>query len=99
MPQPSAMWNLSGKFGPEQWNNPTPCAGWTVRTLVGHLIAGRRVYCGLLNGVPAATLRPMLERQSEALGTTQFRGAKVLCNRFARHSQNPGRWSEPCIIP
>jgi uncharacterized protein (TIGR03083 family) len=68
---------LVAQVGPEQWDIPTPCAEWSVRTLVGHLIAGRQVYRGLLKSVPAATLRPMLERQSEAAGShpaTALRG-------------------------
>jgi uncharacterized protein (TIGR03086 family) len=60
---------LVGQVGPEQWGNPTPCTEWTVRTLVGHLIAGTQGYCELLKGAPAARLRSMLERQSEAVGT------------------------------
>jgi Mycothiol maleylpyruvate isomerase N-terminal domain len=59
---------LVAQVEPEQWDIPTPCAEWSVRTLVGHLIAGRQVYCELLMGVPA-TLRPMLKQQSEAVGT------------------------------
>ena len=35
---------------PEQWTNPTPCSEWTVRALVGHLIAGTQGYCELLKG-------------------------------------------------
>jgi Mycothiol maleylpyruvate isomerase N-terminal domain len=31
---------LAGQVGPDQWSDPTPCTEWTVRTLVGHLIAG-----------------------------------------------------------
>jgi uncharacterized protein (TIGR03086 family) len=59
---------LVAQVGPEQWNNPTPCAGWNVRTLVGHLIAGRHGYCALLQGAPATTVRSLLSRQSEAAG-------------------------------
>lgn len=69
---------LVAHVGPEQWDIRTPCAESSVRSLVGHLITGRQAYCELLRGVPAATLRPMLERQRKALGTTQFRGVKVL---------------------
>jgi len=60
---------LVGQVRPEQWDNPTPCTEWNVRTLVGHLIAGMRGYCELLNGAPAAELRSTLEHQSEAVGT------------------------------
>lgn len=59
---------LVGQVGPEQWNNATPCTEWNVRTPVGHLIAGMQGYCELLSGAPAATLRSMLEQQSEAAG-------------------------------
>jgi len=59
---------LVGQVRPEQWDNPTPCTEWNVRTLVGHLIAGMQGYCELLNGAPATKLRSMLEHQSEAVG-------------------------------
>jgi uncharacterized protein (TIGR03086 family) len=26
--------------GPTQWGDPTPCAGWDVRTLTGHIVSG-----------------------------------------------------------
>ncbi len=36
----------------EQWSNPTPCTDWSVRDLVGHVVAThRRVYASL--GEPA----------------------------------------------
>jgi uncharacterized protein (TIGR03086 family) len=69
---------LVGQVGPEQWNNPTPCTEWNVRTLVGHLIAGTQGYCELLRGAPVAKLRSLLERQSDAVGTdpvTTYRSA------------------------
>jgi uncharacterized protein (TIGR03086 family) len=53
---------------PEQWDNPTPCAEWNVRSLVGHLIAGRHGYCALLRGAPSTKLRSLLAQQSEAAG-------------------------------
>jgi uncharacterized protein (TIGR03086 family) len=59
---------LVARVRPEQWDDPTPCAGWDVRTLVGHLIVGRHVYCGILRGVPATELRSIMARQAEAAG-------------------------------
>ena len=60
---------LVGQVRPEQWNDPTPCTEWNVRTLVGHIIVGMQGYCALLKGASAAEFRSMSERQSEATGT------------------------------
>ena len=38
----------------EQWSAPTPCDGWTVRDLVGHVVAGNRQVVAALRGAPAA---------------------------------------------
>jgi uncharacterized protein (TIGR03086 family) len=60
---------LVGQVGPEQWNDPTPCTEWDVRTLVGHLIVGRQGCCALLKGASAAKYLSMYEQQGEAAGT------------------------------
>lgn len=54
--------------GSGQWDGATPCAEWNVRSLAGHLITGRHVYRGFLEGVPVAELRMILQRQGEAPG-------------------------------
>jgi uncharacterized protein (TIGR03086 family) len=59
---------LVRQVGPGQWDAATPCTEWDVRTLVGHLITGRHVYRGFLEGVPVADLRQILQRQGEAVG-------------------------------
>ncbi|HXW43369.1 MAG TPA: TIGR03086 family metal-binding protein [Streptosporangiaceae bacterium] len=71
---------LVAQVKPEQWGDPTPCAEWNVRTLVGHLIAGRYVYRGFLEGVPVAELRAILQRQGEAVGDD----AAAACERAVR---------------
>jgi len=60
--------DLAAQVGPKQWEDPTPCADWDVRTLAAHLIVGRYVYRGLLEGVPAAELGSIRERQAKAIG-------------------------------
>ncbi|MCW2884766.1 MAG: hypothetical protein JWL58_1628 [Streptosporangiaceae bacterium] len=34
----------------EQWAAPTPCTEWNVRDLVNHLVAGNRMFAGILHG-------------------------------------------------
>ncbi len=36
--------------GPDDWVRPTPCAGWTVRDLVAHVVAGNRISVIRLRG-------------------------------------------------
>ena len=59
---------LVRQVGPGQWDGATPCTEWNVRTLAGHLITGRHVYRGFLEGVPVAGLRQMLQQQGQASG-------------------------------
>jgi uncharacterized protein (TIGR03086 family) len=60
---------LVGQVEPEQWDNPTPCTEWNVRTLVGHLIGSMQRYRALLQGASAAEVSMLREHQSEAVGT------------------------------
>jgi len=43
--------------GDDQWDEPTPCEGWTVRDLVGHVIGGNRMSVALLHGATADDVR------------------------------------------
>jgi uncharacterized protein (TIGR03086 family) len=46
-----------------QWAGPTPCAGWSVRDLVTHVVAGNSLFAGALSGgqppaAPQGTVMP-----------------------------------------
>ncbi len=38
------------QVGDDQWDAPTPCAGWTVRDLVGHVVSGSEMAARLADG-------------------------------------------------
>jgi uncharacterized protein (TIGR03086 family) len=57
---------LVRQVGSDQWDGATPCTEWNVRSLVGHLITGRHVYRGFLEGVPVAELRLILQHGGAA---------------------------------
>jgi uncharacterized protein (TIGR03086 family) len=81
---------LVGRVRPEQGGNPTPCSGWNVTTLVGHLIATMQGYCALLQGAPAAQLLSLLERQSEAGGTDPVMACKAAVRSVCAAFAEPG---------
>ncbi|MFN8053519.1 MAG: TIGR03086 family metal-binding protein [Acidimicrobiales bacterium] len=37
----------------DQWDDPTPCADWTVRDVANHLVGGMNVFAAMLGGPPA----------------------------------------------
>jgi uncharacterized protein (TIGR03086 family) len=81
---------LVAQVGPEQWNDPTPCAAWNVKTLVGHLIAGRHGYCALLKGAPATKLRSILAQQGEAAGTDPVSACETAVRSVRAAFAEPG---------
>ena len=57
MPVPSSLDRAGNGFASvvrlvrdDQWALPTPCDGWTVRALVGHVAAGSRMAAALASG-------------------------------------------------
>jgi uncharacterized protein (TIGR03086 family) len=49
----------------EQWDVPTPCADWTVRQLVNHLVGGNRLFTRVLGGEPLPPLDQLGRRGEE----------------------------------
>lgn len=50
--------HVARQAGPADWERPSPCAGWTARHVIGHVIAVQRYLEGLIRDVPA-TMNPM----------------------------------------
>jgi uncharacterized protein (TIGR03086 family) len=43
---------LVTRIGPDEWELPTPCAGWSVRNVVNHLVGGGLLFVRVLGGEP-----------------------------------------------
>jgi uncharacterized protein (TIGR03086 family) len=37
---------------PDQWDGPTPCSDWDVRTLLNHVVFGNRTFTAIVSGEP-----------------------------------------------
>lgn len=57
--------DLAEGLGPDDWDRPTDCEGWTVRDLVGHLVGAMR---------SAASVRELLRQQREVKRRTKAEG-------------------------
>ena len=68
--------SLVGQVSAEQWDKPTPCEQWNVRSLVGHVIAGMHGYAELLHGAPASRLAELVTQQS-TIGGNDVRAAVI----------------------
>jgi uncharacterized protein (TIGR03086 family) len=49
----------------DQWDLPTPCAEWSVRQLVNHVVGGQRLYIRLLHGEPLPPREQLGRRAAE----------------------------------
>lgn len=58
----AAVGRLIAGVRPEQWSAPTPCAEWTVRDVVNHLVIGNLVFAAIVSD------RPSPQRDVDHLG-------------------------------
>ncbi|HLV58654.1 MAG TPA: TIGR03086 family metal-binding protein [Natronosporangium sp.] len=47
--------DLIAAVPPDRWDDPTPCEGWTVRQLVGHVVETQSMFRKLVGREPIAT--------------------------------------------
>ncbi|MGK5629367.1 TIGR03086 family metal-binding protein [Streptomyces sp. URMC 123] len=67
------------------WGDPTPCAEWTVRQLVEHMIRGSRLYTALLRGGDSARFLADLDRDVvDGDPVTAYRDAVAECRAAFR---------------
>lgn len=75
----------------DQWSNPTPCPGWTVRTLVNHLVSGNRMFAGILRGDPPPELENLRRmRDVDQLGDDPLKAYREAGDALLAAFSQPG---------
>jgi uncharacterized protein (TIGR03086 family) len=82
-----------GAIRDDHWSAPTPCAGWTVRDVLNHLVGGNRGFAAVLTGEP----RP--EHAADQLGGDPLgayrQSGEALVEAFSR----PGTMETTVTLP
>jgi len=79
--------------GADQWDLPTPCSAWTVREVVGHLVAGHHIFAGALQD--QAPTKPRDAVPDEQWPSAYRQSAEALLAAFSV----PGSLERPITIP
>ncbi len=78
-------------IGADQWDAPTPCSDWNVRTLLNHLVAGNLLTAAVLGG---EELPPPEERarlgQVDRLGSDPVAAARQSIDGLVTAFEQPG---------
>ncbi|OLB77926.1 MAG: TIGR03086 family protein [Actinobacteria bacterium 13_2_20CM_2_71_6] len=78
---------------PEQLADPSPCAGWTVRDVINHLVTGNLLFTAIVAGTPPP------DRSRDHLGddpVAAFRDSiNGLSDAFAKHDVLSGTYATP----
>ena len=80
----------------DQWNDPTPCEGWTVRELVNHIVAGN---CWVMPLVSGKTIDEVGDRlDGDILGDDPLAAYEESAGEASAAFKAPGAMSAPCAV-
>jgi uncharacterized protein (TIGR03086 family) len=82
--------------GPDQWTQPTPCAGWTVRELVNHIVVGNWWAAELANGRTIEEVGSKLD--GDDLGAVPLDAYDQSADAAAAAFEAPGALDAPCAV-
>jgi uncharacterized protein (TIGR03086 family) len=95
-----ATGRLVEAVAPEQWQLPTGCPEWTVRALLSHVVAGNRVFTGLLRGGPFPTAEQLQElRDNDQLGDDPVASYHAVGAVMQDAFSQPDVMDRPCASP
>jgi uncharacterized protein (TIGR03086 family) len=91
---------LIGAVPDGQWQLPTPCADWTVRQLVNHLVGGHRLFTRVLRGEPLPPLSELGRRGAEdQLGSDPANAFRTSADELLAALRGPGVLQGTYTVP
>lgn len=83
-------------IGSEQWDQPTPCEGWSVRELLNHIVAGNLWAAELGNGRTIDEVGDALD--DDVLGADPLGAYDRSAEAAAGVFEAPGALDRPCAV-
>ena len=92
--QGEALQKLVAGVKPDQWDNPTPCAKWTVRQLANHVVGGGAMFAASFRGETPAGDPP-----ADALGGDPAGALAKVFTDFESAADGPGAMDNEIVLP
>jgi uncharacterized protein (TIGR03086 family) len=90
----------TGRFvagiGDDQWTQPTPCEGWTVRDLLNHVVAGNLWAAELASGRTIADVGTAFD--GDVVGSDAVAAYDSSAKAAAAAFEAPGALDAPCAV-
>ena len=84
----------------EQWSHPTPCADWTVRQLVNHVVGGNRLFTRVLRGAALPPMQDLGRRaQEDQLGEDPAAAYRTTADELVQALGKPGVLAGTFTVP
>jgi uncharacterized protein (TIGR03086 family) len=87
---------LVAKVRPDDLRGPTPCAGWTTRDLLNHIVGGADMFADAFAG---AQLRDISGRLPDAIGNDPGAAFGAAAGRFVEGTNLPGAMERVLPLP
>jgi uncharacterized protein (TIGR03086 family) len=86
--------------GADQWDRPTPCAQWSVRQLVNHLVGGNRLFTRVLSGKPLPPREQLGRRgDDDQLGNDPAGAFRTSADELLAAFRSPGVLERVHTVP
>lgn len=92
--QGEALQQLVAGVKDDQWDQPTPCAKWTVRDLVGHVVGGGAVFAASFRGEAAPEGDP-----GDVLGDDPAGALAKVFSDFGSAADSEGAMDREIVLP
>lgn len=95
--QTATLQDLMAGVKGDQWDNPTPCAKWTVRDLAGHLVGGGTMFAASFRGDTVEVDAD--DETPDLLGDDPAAALAGMIADFEASAGSPGAMERDVVLP